>query len=331
MRTPFIIAGTNQLVSVSIGLAQRRPETPDAAELLRRADFAMYMAKGSGKGRYQIFDAQVHDNMVGRSALKTDLAQATTRGELRVEYQPVSDLRTGEIVGVEALLRWQHPTLGILLPAEFIGLAEETGDINALGCWVLSAAVSQAARWRQSMRHCAHLWMSVNLSPSQLRNPHSMAAIHNILAAPGVAPEHVVLEVAVTTLAADIELGNESLAELKKMGVRIAVDDFGSGSSALNSLATLPLDILKIDRSFVSQPTKTGSSAPMLDGILRIAEKLSLAVIAEGIETSEQLDLLRRLGCSMGQGYFLGGPMPAGELESRLARGGLVQVIDSAT
>jgi predicted signal transduction protein with EAL and GGDEF domain len=326
LRTPFSINNTNLVVSVSIGGAQRHPETADAAELLRRADFAMYMAKGSGKGRYQIFDAQVHDNMVGRSALKTDLAQAAPRGELRVDYQPVANLLTGEILGVEALVRWQHPTLGLLPPADFIGLAEETGDIDAIGCWVLSTAIDQLGRWSRDMGHCASLWMSVNLSPFQLRNPHAMAAIHSILSGSAVGADRVVLEVTETALAANGEPATVSLGTLKKTGVRIAVDDFGSGFSTLSTLATLPVDILKIDRSFVSGQAMTGSWAPMLDGIVTLAEKLCLEVIAEGIEEPEQLELLRSLGCPMGQGYFLGRPMPAEHLGARLARGGMVEV-----
>ena len=330
LRTPFRINTTNLVVSVSIGGAQRHPETADAAELLRRADFAMYMAKGSGKGRYQIFDAQVHDNMVGRSALKTDLAQATPRGELRVDYQPVANLRTGEIVGVEALLRWQHPTLGLLPPADFIGLAEETGDIDAMGCWVLSTAIDQLARWRQDMEHCANLWVSVNLSPFQLRNPHAMAAIHGILSGSAVEADRVVLEVTEMTLAANGEPANAALGTLKNAGVRIAVDDFGSGYSTLSTLAALPVDILKIDRSFVSGQAMAASWAPMLDGIVSLAGKLCLEVIAEGIEAPEQLELLRSLGCAMGQGYFLGRPMPADQLGARLALGGMLEVAKTA-
>jgi diguanylate cyclase (GGDEF)-like protein len=330
LRTPFRINTTNLVVSVSIGGAQRHPETADAAELLRRADFAMYMAKGSGKGRYQIFDAQVHDNMVGRSALKTDLAQATPRGELRVDYQPVANLRTGEIVGVEALLRWQHPTLGLLPPADFIGLAEETGDIDAMGCWVLSTAIDQLARWRQDMEHCANLWVSVNLSPFQLRNPHAMAAIHGILSGSAVEADRVVLEVTEMTLAANGEPANAALGTLKNAGVRIAVDDFGSGYSTLSTLATLPVDILKIDRSFVSGQAMAASWAPMLDGIVSLAGKLCLEVIAEGIEAPEQLELLRSLGCAMGQGYFLGRPMPADQLGARLTLGGMLEVAKTA-
>jgi EAL domain-containing protein (putative c-di-GMP-specific phosphodiesterase class I) len=176
------------------------------------------------------------------------------------------------------------------------------------------------------MEHCGSLWVSVNLSPLQLRNPHSMAGIHTILDDPAVEPEHLVLEITETALVADIEGVRASLERLKAAGVRLAVDDFGSGFSALSTLATLPVDILKIDRSFVSGQTATSSSARMLEGIVGLADKLALVVIAEGIETPEQLDMLRSLGCSMGQGYFLGRPIPANELEPRLARGGMVEV-----
>ena len=155
LRAPFIVSGEFLVVTVSIGVAQRTPETGSAAELLRQADFAMYMAKGSGKARYQLFDAQMHEHMVERSALKTNLAVAS--GQLRLEYQPIADLRTGEIVGVEALVRWQHPTLGLLEPETFIPLAEQTGDIDAIGCWVLDTATRQVAAWRQTMDHCKKL------------------------------------------------------------------------------------------------------------------------------------------------------------------------------
>ncbi|MEO8328945.1 MAG: EAL domain-containing protein [Candidatus Nanopelagicales bacterium] len=325
LRAPFIISGDHLVVTVSIGVAQRRPETGDAAELLRQADFAMYMAKGSGKARYQLFDAQMHDNMLARSALKTDLALAVTSGQLRVEYQPVADLRTGEILGVEALVRWQHPALGLLAPTEFIALAEESGDIDAIGCWVLDTATRQVARWREIMDHCNNLWVAVNLSAFQLSNPQSLAAIQAILADPAAQADKVVLEVTETALAADVDCGIASLSTLKGLGVRIAIDDFGTGFSSLSTLANMPVDILKIDRTFVSGQASALPSEPMLEGILGLANKLSLAVIAEGIEEPEQLDLLRALGCGMGQGYFLARPSPAPVLEALLASGGLLQ------
>jgi EAL domain-containing protein (putative c-di-GMP-specific phosphodiesterase class I) len=230
------------------------------------------------------------------------------------------------VVGVEALVRWQHPTLGLLGPSAFITLAEETGDIDAIGCWVLETATRQVAGWRRTMEHCADLWVSVNLSAYQLPNAHSLAAVQRILANPATEADHVVLEVTETALAADVDGGIASLNLLKSLGVRIAVDDFGTGFSSLSTLASLPVDILKIDRSFVSGQASIAPSVPMLEGILGLAEKLSLAVIAEGIENVEQLELLRTLGCSMGQGYLLARPASAGAIRKLLASGGLLSL-----
>jgi diguanylate cyclase (GGDEF)-like protein len=330
LHAPFTVCGASMEVKVSIGVAQRGPTTGDAAELLRQADFAMYMAKGGGKARYQRFDAQMHDNMLGRSALKTDLAIAVSSGQLRLEYQPVADLRTGQILGVEALVRWQHPTLGLLAPGEFISLAEETGDIDAIGCWVLDEAIRQVAGWRQTIVSSTDLWLSVNLSPFQLAKPHSLAAIQRILADPGVEANKVVLEVTESALAADVVGAIAALNTLKRFGVQIAIDDFGTGFSSLSTLASLPVDIIKIDRSFVSGQPSAAPSRPMLEGILGLASKLSLAVIAEGIEEPEQLDLLHDLGCTMGQGYLLARPAPAPAIVAQLASGTLLSLTIAA-
>jgi diguanylate cyclase (GGDEF)-like protein len=319
LRTPFIVNNTNLNVSVSIGVALRRPETTDAAELLRSADFAMYMAKGDGKDRYQTFDAQIHDDLAARSALKNDLAVAASAGQLRLEYQPVVDLHTGAVLGVEALVRWQHPTLGLLPPADFITLAEDSGDIAAIGCWVLRTAVRQATVWRQSIEQCSDLWVAVNLSPFQLPNSQNMTALRRILTDPAAQAEHVVLELTETALASDPDGGATALKKLKELGVRIAIDDFGTGYSSLSTLANLPIDILKIDQSFVSGHAANSACIAMLEGILGLADKLSLTVIAEGIEDPEQLDLLRHLGCAVGQGYLLGRPIPAADLHALLA------------
>jgi diguanylate cyclase (GGDEF)-like protein len=328
---PFIVGDVSLVVSVSIGVAVRRPDIDNATELLRRADFAMYMAKGGGKGRYQSFDAAMHDTMVSRSALKTDLGSAVAAGQLLLEYQPVADLRTGEVLGLEALVRWQHPTLGLLPPADFITLAEETGDIEAIGTWVLETATRQVAVWRNTMDHCARLWVAVNLSLYQLPNPSSLAAIRRILSDPVVRSENVVLEVTETALASDVDGGIAKLTSLKGLGVRLAIDDFGTGFSSLSTLATLPIDILKIDRAFVSGNSSGAPSVPMLEGILGLAAKLGLDVIAEGIEEPDQLVLLRDLGCFTGQGYLLGRPARPAAIEALLASGGLVEVTARST
>jgi EAL domain-containing protein (putative c-di-GMP-specific phosphodiesterase class I) len=289
----------------------------------------MEMAKSGGKNRYQLFDVGLHDDMVKRTALKADLAVAVGSGQLRLEYQPVADLRTGEVVGLEALVRWQHPRLGLLAPGAFIALAEETGDIDAIGCWVLDTAARQVAGWRRTMHHCEELWVSVNISAVQLPRPGALAAIQAILADPGVQADKVLLEIAETALAADGDGGVASLSSLKRFGVRIAIDDFGTGFSSLSALANLPVDILKIDRCFVSGQASTTPSVPMLEGIIGLANKLSLAVIAEGIEEPGQLDLVRTMGCQMGQGYLLARPAPPHQLEALLSSGGLLHVTAS--
>lgn len=319
LRAPFDLGEDRVMVTVSIGGTQRHPGTADATTLLREADFAMYMAKHGGKDRYQLFDAEGYDHMAYRAALKADLAAATPAGQLRIEYQPVAHLGTGEILGVEALVRWHHPTLGILSPAEFIPLAEETGDIDAIGCWMLETATQQAAAWRRSLPGSADLWIAVNLSTLQLRNPGSVASIRRILSNPATQADKVVLEVTETALASTVDGGITALTTLKGLGVRIAIDDFGTGFSSLSTLAALPADILKIDRSFLSPQEGQTPPTAMLEGILGLAHKLSLDVIAEGIEEPEQLHLLRGLGCSMGQGYHLSRPGPAQMIEALLA------------
>jgi len=326
LRAPFMVNGAQLAVGISIGIANRSTQTADADEILRQADFAMYMAKGAGKGRYQLFNAQMHDIMVGRAALKADLGAAVTAGQLRLDYQPVVDLDTGHVLGVEALVRWRHPTLGLLPPGDFIFLAEETGDIDDIGCWVLETAIHQLAVWHRTFEQCAELWVSVNLSALQLLNPRSRAAIQEILSHPGVETDKVVLEITETAVAVNVEEAVEALEALKRCGARVAIDDFGTGFSSLSTLATLPADILKIDRSFVSGPVSASTSAPMLEGILGLADKLAIDVIAEGIEEPAQLELLRALGCRLGQGFLLARPTSPGELEPLLASGGFLPI-----
>jgi diguanylate cyclase (GGDEF)-like protein len=321
LRAPFFIGEDRLTVTASMGAAQRRPGTSDAAELLRQADFAMYLAKHGGKARYQLFDAEGYDHMTYRAALKRDLATAVTGGQLRLEYQPIADLRSGAILGVESLVRWEHPTLGLLAPSEFIPLAEETGDIDAVGCWVLDTASRQAASWRRTLPHCENLWIAVNLSTIQLPNPRNLAAVKRILSDPAAEANKVVLEVTETALAGSTDGGVAALKTLKDTGVRVAIDDFGTGYSSLSSLAVLPADILKIDRSFLARQANQAQSAAMLEGILGLARMLSLEVIAEGVEEAAQLELLRGLDCQMGQGYLLAKPGSAEAIGALLAAG----------
>ncbi|BCW71095.1 EAL domain-containing protein [Arthrobacter sp. NicSoilB8] len=321
LRDPFSIGDVRLKVTVSMGAAQRGAETADPAELMRQADFAMYMAKHGGKGRYQLFDARGYDEMTYRAALRADLATAVQAGQLRLDYQPVVDLGTGGIVGVEALVRWEHPTLGRLGPADFIPLAEETGEIGSIGCWVLDTASRHVAGWRRSPGTAADIWVSVNLSTLQLSSDRNLAALERILANPAAQADKVILEVTESALATSSDGGVGALNRLKSFGVRIAIDDFGTGFSSLSTLAVLPADILKIDRAFLAGLPQDAPAAAMLEGILEVARKLNLAVIAEGIEDTGQLELLRSLGCDMGQGFLLAGPSPSPVLEALLASG----------
>jgi diguanylate cyclase (GGDEF)-like protein len=322
---PFCIDDVRLKVTVSMGAAQRSAGTADPAELMRQADFAMYMAKHGGKGRYQLFDARGYDEMTYRAALRADLATAVQAGQLRLDYQPVVNLATGEIAGVEALVRWEHPTLGRLGPAEFIPLAEETGEIGPIGCWVLDTASRHVAGWRRSPGTAGDFWVSVNLSTLQLSSDRNLAALERILAHPASQADKVILEVTESALATSADGGVAALTRLKSFGVRIAIDDFGTGFSSLSTLAALPADILKIDRAFLTALPGDAPAAAMLEGILEVARKLDLAVIAEGIEDTGQLDLLRSLGCDMGQGFLLASPSPSPVLEALLASGARLQ------
>ena len=321
LNVPFLLNGHRVTITVSIGVAHKHSGIHDAAELLRQADFAMYMAKGSGKARYQLFDSQMYNQMAHHASLRADLAQAVPSGQLRLDYQPVADLNTGAILGVEALVRWDHPVLGLLPPQDFIPLAEETGDIDAIGCWVLETAAREGTRWRQSVEGCDNLWVAVNLSTLQLPNPKNLAAIKAILDQPQAQADRLVLEVTETALATSADGGITALTALKECGVRIAIDDFGTGYSSLSTLAALPADILKIDQSFLARVTSDPASLAMLEGILGLAGKLRLDVIAEGIEEPEHIELLRRLGAHMGQGYLLARPAPAQTIQTLLASG----------
>lgn len=325
LRDPFCIDDVRLKVTVSMGAAQRSAGTADPAELMRQADFAMYMAKHGGKGRYQLFDARGYDEMTYRAALRADLATAVQAGQLRLDYQPVVNLGTGEIAGVEALVRWEHPTLGRLGPADFIPLAEETGEIGPIGCWVLDTASRHVAGWRRSPGTAEDFWVSVNLSTLQLSSDRNLAALERILAHPASQADKVILEVTESALATSADGGVAALNRLKSFGVRIAIDDFGTGFSSLSTLAALPADILKVDRAFLSGLPGDAPAAAMLEGILEVARKLDLAVIAEGIEHTGQLDLLRSLGCDMGQGFLLASPSPSPVLVALLASGARLQ------
>ena len=310
---PFVIEAQPVQVGVSIGVATRSAEARSPEDLLRHADIAMYMAKGRGKGCYELFDTEMHDSMLSRAELRSELGQAVRNDELRLDYQPIADLNSGRIIGLEALVRWEHPTRGLLSPGAFIGLAEESTEIDEIGRWVLEKASQQIMQWRE-LPGCEDVWVSVNVSAYQLRRPASVGMLISTLTAPGIDSSAIVLEITETAAVADNALA--VLHSLKSTGARIAIDDFGTGFSSLSSLTDLPVDVLKIDRAFVSgRHHNYGDGVALLEAVVNLGKRLGLQVIAEGIEQVEQLSQLRMIGCGAGQGFSLIPPVPAATIE----------------
>ncbi len=315
LKAPFSVLGVECSVYGSIGIAMGSANGRNAEELVRNADVAMYLAKGEGKGRFEIFEAHMHEAAVHRLQLKVELQRAVDQCEFSVHYQPIIDLEHNRITGAEALVRWMHPERGVISPAEFIPLAEETGLIVPLGRWVLEQATMQARDWQLRFGQSPSLRMSVNVSARQLQHLGFVEEVRRTLDASGLSPECLVLEITESTLMADGDGAVGRLSELKSLGVELAIDDFGTGYSSLNYLARFPIDELKIDRSFV-QPMADGEGAELTQAIVRLGHSLELRLVAEGIEGPRQLQMLRDLGCHYGQGYLFSRPVTPSELEA---------------
>jgi diguanylate cyclase (GGDEF)-like protein/PAS domain S-box-containing protein len=315
---PVNLGGYEVFTSASIGIAlsssgQDRPEY-----LLRNADVAMYRAKGNGANRYEVFDRAMHAQAMARLQLETDLRRALTRGEFRLRYQPIVSLRTGRITGVEALLRWEHPDRGLILPGDFIPVAEETGLILPLGAWVLGEACRQLAEWRREFQH-ARIALSVNLSAKQFGQADLVERIRDALRESGLDPRHLKLEITESAIIDNPSGAGAMLAQLKEQGIQVQMDDFGTGYSSLSSLHSLPLDGLKVDRSFVSRILENHATRQMVRTIALLARGLDLAVVAEGVETVEQLEEVRAMGCDYAQGYLIAPPLEPGGMRALLA------------
>jgi diguanylate cyclase (GGDEF)-like protein/PAS domain S-box-containing protein len=290
-----------------------------SADLMRDADVAMYRAKDEGKGRVVVFEQSMHRSVVRRARLEADLRQGLDRGELLPHYQPLIDLGTGDVVGVEALVRWQHPTLGMLPPAEFIPMCEDGGLIVPLGRMMLREACQDAKRW-QAMRAGLPFRVAVNISARQLRDRQLLGEVVSALADSGVGPDAVELELTESQLLSDLDEVADQLADLREMGVRIAIDDFGTGYSSLAYLQRYPIDTLKIDRSFVATAMGSGREAALVRCIVDVAHALELDTVAEGVEDAAQAMLLRDLGANVAQGYHFARPMPAADIDALLRR-----------
>jgi diguanylate cyclase (GGDEF)-like protein/PAS domain S-box-containing protein len=310
LSSPFEIDDAEIYVGVSIGIAFSDRDSNEPETLIRDADAAMYRAKEKGRARYEIFDSAMRAHAVDRLDIENALRRALDRRQLRVHYQPIIDLGTGLISGVEALLRWEHPERGLLLPADFIAIAEETGLIVPIGGWVLGQACRQLQRWAAEVPETAKLVVTVNLSGRPLSHPRLVAEVEAVLHDTGIEPGRLDLEITESVLMDDVEMSADTLQRLKALGVRLVVDDFGTGYSSLSYLRQFPVDGMKVDRSFVDGlGTDPGDSA-IVAAIVNLAHTLGLRAIAEGTETAEQVHELRQLGCDAAQGFYIARPLP---------------------
>jgi len=281
-----------------------------AEDLLRDADVAMYRAKQRGRGRVEVFDEALRIAVESRLETQNDLRHAIDDGQIRAFYQPIVDCTSGAVVGFEALARWEHPVRGLLAPSAFIDVAEETGLIVPLGARMLALACAQTAQWRDERRDRAHLRMAVNVSGTQFTHPSFVPTVAAVLAETRLDPDVLWLEITETSIMADAKAAAETLGAIRALGAHLAIDDFGTGYSSLTYLRRFPVESLKIDRSFVAGIGRNREDEAIVDMILSLARALGLHVVAEGVETPEQLAHLQRLGCTLVQGFHFGRPMP---------------------
>ena len=311
LRGPVKLMGHNTIVTASIGISMSRDRAKNPRELIRSADIALSHAKEQGRGRYVLFDETLDKFSVDRLRLESELRQAVERDELCLHYQPEIDLPTGEIVGFEALVRWRHPTRGLVPPADFITLAEETGEIISIGKWVLREACRQAAEWRETLFVNRRFTMAVNLSANEFLEPGLAWEVLRVLRETGLEPTALRIEITESVLLDDSAVTSEIFLELKRIGVELAIDDFGTGYSSLSYLRQLPADILKIDRSFVSDVDHDDRETAIVQAVVSVADALGMHVVAEGIEREEQARFLAEIGCESGQGFYFARPNEA--------------------
>ncbi|GFO58303.1 hypothetical protein GMST_06280 [Geomonas silvestris] len=315
---PFEIEGRTVYSSASIGIALFPDDSHDASSLFRSADTAMYHAKSEGRGRFRFFSEEMNHKILHRVALENALRQGLERGEFFLHYQPQWDLRTNKMVGAEVLLRWQSADFGLMLPSDFISLTEDSGLILGIGEWVLRSACLQARLWAEQGH--PEFRVAVNVSGKQLKQQDFVAMLNQVIWETGVDPKSLELEFTESVIMENADRTIETLEALKNMGVQLSIDDFGTGYSSLNYLKHFPVDRIKIDRSFVADVSRSNDDAAIVEAIITMAQSLSLKVLAEGVENSDQLHHLSELGCDEVQGFYLAKPMPADALEGSLGR-----------
>jgi EAL domain-containing protein (putative c-di-GMP-specific phosphodiesterase class I) len=317
----FEVNGHRVFSGASVGVVLGRPDYASADDVLRDADTAMYRAKAKGKSAYVIFDDAMHAAARARLKIETELRFALERGEFRVFYQPIVDMRSGAVQGCEALVRWQHPERGLLLPMDFLAVAEEAGLLVALDWWVLEQTCRNLLRWQQRFPAHAGLVASVNMNERQFSDRDLIKSMRGIIDRVGLEPRKLALEITETIFRGGRDEAQARLRNLKALGVSLVVDDFGTGYSSLDSFATSAFDALKVDRSFVSDVTTNFRHGAIVRTITGFAENLGLRLIAEGVETWDQAELLRDLGCTLAQGNLYAPAVPVDAMEQLLEHG----------
>jgi diguanylate cyclase (GGDEF)-like protein/PAS domain S-box-containing protein len=313
---PFPIEGGDMFLTASIGIAVGLGGVATVDGLIRDADAAMYRAKQNGRARIEFFDEAMRNEIAGRLETQNDLRRAVERCELRLLYQPIVALSSSRIVGVEALVRWEHPQRGLLPPRAFVPLAEEAGLIVPVGGWIIDEAARACARWREH-----GLYMTVNLSGRQLRQPDLLEVVADAIERNGLPADALRLELTESALMEDLELHGRTISALLRLGVSFAIDNFGTGYSSLTYLRRYPVRTVKIDGSFVAGLGRNQADGAIVDGVIKLAHALGLEVVAGGTETAEQVEHLRRLGCDMAQGFVFAAPGPAKEIDALLVAG----------
>jgi predicted signal transduction protein with EAL and GGDEF domain len=309
MSEPYDIEGQQAVIGASIGIAVGPGDGLSPDKLLRNADLALYRAKGDGRGTFRFFESAMDLQMQTRRIMEQDLRKALPAGEFELYYQPVVNVESNRITGFEALIRWNHPAQGMIAPVTFIPLAEEIGFIVPLGEWVIRQACATAARWPEDIH------VAVNISAVQFRNPGLMQVIVGALAASGLHPTRLEIEITETVLLTNKEATLAVLHQLRALGIRIAMDDFGTGYSSLTYLQCFPFDKIKIDRSFVKDITENTGSLNIVRAVAALAHGMGMTATAEGVETPEQLDTIKSEGCTEMQGFLFSRPLPAHEIE----------------
>lgn len=319
LESPIVIDDREITISASVGIAvERRSNIERAETILRAADTAMYRAKHKGKGRFEFFEQGMHLEAIERLDLKTDLQVALERGQFELNYQPIVAMADEKVRGVEALIRWNHPTRGYVMPDRFIQLAEQTGQIVPIGRWVLNEACNQVMRWRKMHPESAPRTVAVNLSVRQLHDPKLLEDVADALSVSGLEPEALTLEITESMLIEETDRGSRALDQLKAMKVKVAIDDFGTGYSSLSYLKRFPVDTIKIDKSFVAEMETSATSAALVKAVVDLAHNLGVATVAEGVENEVQKAKIHELGCTYGQGYLFSRPLTADQVEAKL-------------